>query len=369
MLKRLIESHADQPQYEHSVVSLTDLGEIGPELRLKGVEVSALGMRGALDMPVVLYALTMAVRRLRPDIVQTWMYHADLLGGLASRLAGCRNLVWGIRTTDVGLGGNKGTLAVRRICAMLSHSLPKRIVCAAEASRKAHAQVGYDNSRMLVIPNGFEPERLVASLEERAAIRAVGGITPNDVVVGTVGRFVPVKDHANFIEAAALLCSKYPHAKFLMVGRGLDHDNRALVAALRSTGCSPRFVLLGERQDVPACLKAMDIFCLHSRTEGFPNVLGEAMAMGLPCVSTDVGDAALLLDEVGTVVPAQNAQALARGLEKMIVLSAAERAIWGMQAQARLLSSFTMTRASARFAQVYQELLHSRGKEHLTWCS
>lgn len=355
MLKRLLDSHASLPEINHSVISLTDLGVIGPQLSALGVPVTALGMRNPLDIPHLLYRLSKILRRAKPDIVQTWMYHADLLGGLAARMAGITNIIWGVRTTDLANGGKKATVLIRKICALVSKIIPKVIVCAAEASRKAHVAVGYDHKRMIVIPNGFDLSRLNATQEQREKIRLAAGIKPEEIAIGSLGRFNPVKDHLNFIAATALLAEKFPNLKFLLIGRGLEHANTPLMQIISATGYAERFTLLGERQDVAACLKAMDIFCLHSKTEGFPNVLGEAMAMGLPCITTDVGDAAYLLNGSGIVVPPQDSQALANGLQEMLSLGAEERSALGHSAKSRIYSDFTIARASENFISLYKK--------------
>lgn len=360
MLKRLIGSHASLEEIEHSVVSLTDLGVVGDLLKAEGVQVTVLGMRNMLDVPRVVYQLFTLLRESRPEIVQTWMYHADLLGGLVARVAGVKSVIWGVRTTDVGSGGKRSTVAIRKICALLSFFLPNVIVCAANSSRKAHAMLGYCDDKMLVIPNGFEISRLQASAQQRDSLRTQLGIRPEELVVGSLGRFNPVKDQANFIAASALVAKRYPSAKFLLVGRDLDVTNIKIMQLLEATGYSDRFILLGERQDVAVCLKAMDIFCLHSRTEGFPNVLGEAMCMALPCVTTDVGDAAYLLGGNGVVVPSQDAPALAEGLSKMFELDSEARFTMGKAGQLRVYENFTLERASQRFLELYKKIIASR---------
>ena len=360
MLKRLIGSHASLEEIEHSVVSLTDLGVVGDLLKAEGVQVTVLGMRNMLDVPRVVYQLFTLLRESRPEIVQTWMYHADLLGGLVARVAGVKSIIWGVRTTDVGSGGKRSTVAIRKICALLSFFLPNVIVCAANSSRKAHAMLGYCDDKMLVIPNGFEISRLQASAQQRDSLRTQLGIRPEELVVGSLGRFNPVKDQANFIAASALVAKRYSSAKFLLVGRDLDVTNIKIMQLLEATGYSDRFILLGERQDVAVCLKAMDIFCLHSRTEGFPNVLGEAMCMALPCVTTDVGDAAYLLGGNGVVVPSQDAPALAEGLSKMFELDSEARFTMGKAGQLRVYENFTLERASQRFLELYKKLIASR---------
>lgn len=357
MLKRLIESHDGNVNYRHTVISLTHMGVVGKQLKTLGVEVKTLNMRSSLDIPGVLWQLVRMIRATRPSIVQTWMYHADLLGGLAARLAGNRHVVWGVRTTDVRAGGSNVTAMVRRMCAWLSHTIPHTIVCAAEASRQLHVALGYDAARMKVVPNGFDMSRLVATAEQRQNLRAQFGFQEKELVIGSLGRFHPVKDQESFVRAAGILAPLYPDVRFMMVGRNLNANNTELMRWITETGHADRFVLLGERSDVPVCLSVMDVFCLHSRTEGFPNGLGEAMAMGLACVATDVGDAALLLGDGGVVVPKEDPAALAGGLKGLLALTPAERAILGQKAKQRIHDEFTLSRARERYEAIYNNVL------------
>lgn len=354
MLRRLIESHRDSREFRHSVISLTLLGKVGHDLTTEGISVTALRMKSLLDTPRVFWRLYRTIRLVKPDVVQTWMYHADMLGGLASRLAGNRRVIWGVRTTDVDAGGKRATLMVRRVCAWFSHWLPAVIVCAADSSRRAHISVGYDASRMKVIANGFEVMPVDAAAG--ASLRRQLGWGPESVVVGSVGRFHPVKDYDNFINACEVLAPQFPQLRFLLVGTNLDCKNVKLMERIFASGYVNRFALLGQRKDVAHCLSAMDLLCLHSRTEGFPNVVGEAMAAGLPCVSTDVGDAALLIGSTGTIVPKENHLALADGLKSMIELTGEARCELGKNAKSRVAKEFSMLQCRERFEVLYREV-------------
>ncbi|SDX70611.1 Glycosyltransferase involved in cell wall bisynthesis [Collimonas sp. OK242] len=356
MLKRLIESHQGDTAYRHTVISLTDIGKVGQQLQSLGVEVQALYMHSVLDIPRVLWQLVRLIRGSDPVLVQTWMYHADLLGGLAARIAGNRNVIWGIRTTDVQAAGTRATTMVRLACACLSRWVPHTIVCAADASRRAHVAVGYDATRMVIVPNGFDLSRLVATAGQSAMLRARYRIAATEIVIGVIGWFNPAKDHKNFVRAAGLVAQQYPHARFLMVGRGLDASNAELACEIAQTGHADRFVLLAERADVPVCLAAMDIFCLSSRTEGFPNVVGEAMAMGVPCVVTDVGDSAMLIADTGIVVPKEDPIRLARGLGRLLAMGPDSRRRLGQEARERIHAKFTIELARTRFEDIYQRV-------------
>ena len=342
-------------EYTHTVIALTPEGGMYARFIESGIRLIVLDVRRS---PVSHFLrLCRLVRTLRPDIVQTWLYHADFLGGLAARLAGNRNVIWGIRTTDVDGGCARTTGLVRQICASLSRWVPHTIVCVAEAARRSHSLVGYDAARMVVVGNGFDLSMLTASQGQRNQLRAQCGFDTDDMVLGTLGRFNLDKDHANFIKAAGQLAKRHESLRFLMIGKNLDSDNNDLMRWIDDTGYPDRFVLLGERVDVSVCLAAMDIFCLSSRTEAFPNVVGEAMAMGLPCVATDVGDVAGLMADTGVLVPRENPDALARGVTGLISLGRDYCQQLGQRAKARIHATFTMACARQRFETIYDSVL------------
>ncbi len=358
MLKRLVSTHLGNTGYRHTVISLTDVGILGQELQADGVEVHALHMRSILSLPRVLWDLVRLIKNHRPDIVQTWMYHADLLGGVAARIAGNRQVIWGVRTTYIQPQGSRLTLVIRWLCARLSRYVPRAIVCAAEASKRSHIEIGYDPSKMQVIPNGYDFSWLQASPDERDQIRDACGIDQDMVCVGSLGRFHADKDQQSFVTAAGLLAARYPQLRVLLVGRGLNWANTQLAEWISATCYRDRFVLLDERKDVPQCLAVMDIFCLHSRTEGFPNALAEAMAMGLPCVSTDVGDAAVLLADTGVLVPKEDSVALAKGIGQLLDMDQNARRALGTRAKAKVEEGFSMTRFRERFESIYRQVLN-----------
>ena len=357
-LYRLILEFRGSP-YTHTVVALTPEGGMNARFNESGIELIVLDLRRSpLSGFLRLYRL---MRTLRPDIVQTWLYHADFLGGLAARLAGNRNVIWGVRTTDVDGGCARSTSLIRRMCASLSRWVPHTIVFVAEAARRSHAMLGYDMARTVVIGNGFDLTAWTSSPCQRRQLRVRCGFDADDIVLGTVGRFNIDKDHASFVRAAGQLAGRHDRLRFLMVGKDLDSDNLDLMRWIAETGYADRFVLLGERTDVPACLAAMDIFCLSSRTEAFPNAVGEAMAIGLPCVATDVGDVAVLMADAGVLVPKADPDALAQAVTRLLALGPESREQLGRRARERIRAKFTMACVRQRFEMVYEKVI-ARGE-------
>jgi glycosyltransferase involved in cell wall biosynthesis len=365
MLKRLVESHQGNPDYGHSVISLTGIGKVGLDLRASGIEVMSLSMRSALDAPRILWRLVKLIRSIRPDIVQTWMYHADLLGGLAARLAGTRQIIWGVRCSGLTPAGKPMTQRIVSLCSWTSYFLPKAIVCCAETARLVHKNQGYDDSKMLVIPNGYDLSRFSVNSTMRDESRRDFGFNDDEVVVGIVGRFDPLKDYRNFLRAAAIVATKIEKVKFLMVGRRINLENSELKKWLDEDGFASRFLLLGERSDVPECMAAMDMLCMSSsKEEGFPNVVCEAMAMSVPCVATDSGDASEIIADTGRIVPPGDSNALADALISMITRGTSERTRLGLLARRRIEQNYSIAVARTRFEDVYKRVLGLQNVGH-----
>ncbi len=354
MLKRLIES--DPGAFPFTVVvSLTTSGSVGELLRTKGVSVHALGMSSVLHSPITLWRLARIFRQHRPDVVQTWMYHADLLGGLAARLAGCRAVIWGIRSTAIPQGKLSVTYWLVRLCAVFSWIIPRRIVCCAESAKEAHIKLGYAAQKMVVIPNGYDFSVFDRHSNSRAVARHELKFKDNEMVVGAIGRFDALKDFHNFVSAALKLSAKRPDVRYLMLGRNIERTNTTLRGWIEEAGLLNHFKLLGEQHDVPYFLSAMDVFCLSSVSEAFPNVLVEAMAMGLPCVVTRAGDAADILRMDNFVVPVKDSASLFDALLRMCDLDAEARRALGLINALKVRKEYEIEEVRRKYAAVYAE--------------
>jgi len=355
MLKRLLQSQKAGGITCHSVISLTNIGVIGEQLLELGVDVKSLEMRGLLDVPKILVKLIQSIKEAKPDVVQTWMYHADLLGGLSAKLAGNYKVVWGIRGTGIPQKGLSSTKVIIWACAILSKTIPSLIVCCAEAAKVAHEKMGYSSSKMRVINNGYDLSRFKRTPTMRNAIREEFDLT-GSIVIGIVGRFDPLKDYHNFVLATSLVAERIAGVKFFLIGRDVDSNNELLLNWIEEGGWRDQYILAGERSDIPSCLAAMDLFCLSSMNEGFPNVVCEAMAMEVPCVVTRAGDAELIVSDTGGVVDTRDPIALADELFNMVSLSKDELVKKGRLARLRVEEKYSIECASKEFVDLYTQL-------------
>jgi glycosyltransferase involved in cell wall biosynthesis len=356
MLKRLIESNQGNNSSD-IVVSLTSLGEIGELLQTKGVPVHALGMSSSLDFFRALWKLIKLIHLYNPTIVQTWMYHADLIGGIAAKLAGSYPIVWGVHSIAIPQGKRSITYWIVRLCALLSYFIPNRIICCAESAKLAHTKLKYSKHKLIVIPNGYNFLDFYFDINSRNRIRSEFKLNESDILIGVVGRFDPLKDFHNFVFAASLLSSKISNVKFLMVGRGNEWSNTTLSDWIISYGLVNHFYLLGQQYDPASFLSAMDIFCLSSASEAFPNVVVEAMAVGLPCVVTRAGDAAIILNDEDFIVPIKDSQYLAKILLKMCLLDPVDRKSLGEKNVKKVRDAYKIESIRKKYDDVYYEII------------
>lgn len=298
--------------WQHEVVSLMDAGKYGPLMRAKGVTVHTLDMKSGRMTLRGLATLWKLIRRAKPDVVQTWMYHSDLIGGVVAWMAGVRAICWGLRHSDLNpKTSRRSTIIVAQLCARLSRIIPRRIVSCARNAALVHAELGYDKEKMIVIPNGYDLGRFTEDLEGGQAVRKELGIASIAPVIGFVARYHPDKDHETILQALAHLP---PSVQCILAGPGMTLETTELAEAIARAGVMDRLHLLGPRDDVPAIMSATDLHVMSSSSEGFPNVLCEAMACGTPCVSTDVGDAGEIVGETGWIVPPSDPRAMAEAI-------------------------------------------------------
>lgn len=357
MLLKLLQN-IDRSIFNVSVICLSSRGALAEKFELNNIKVYTLNMKAGLPSPIKFIKLLKLLHYLKPELVQTWMYHADLLGGLASRLLNVRPVVWNIRQADISLQGTKKlTSIIMKICAFISNYIPAQILTCSNLAYKVHSEIGYNRDKMDVIPNGFDLEFFQRDHKARLYLRSELGIPSQAPVIGIVGRYDPLKNHQGFIDMAQKVLVAKPNTHFLLAGTGIDHDNPFLVEAIAHTGNVSNFHLLGRRDDIPAVMSTLDVLVSSSHSEAFPNVLGEAMACEVPCAVTDVGDSAEIVGSTGRVVAAGNMDALANKVLELLCLPKDEKVLLGQSARERVVEYFDIKKIVCRYQDLYLKLL------------
>ena len=350
-------SKLDRRRFAPTVISLSDKGMIGPRIEALGITVFALGMRPNHLSLTGCLRLRKLISTMRPNLVQGWMYHGNLAASLA---AGSRSpVVWGIRQSLYGLENERVlTRWVIRLGAVMSRRYPRAIVYNSRTSAQQHEAFGFDTSRSCNIPNGFDTEVFHPDEYARISVRQELGLDDNIVLIGLIGRYHPMKDHRNFLNAAALLAKEFPDVRFLLAGCGVDAKNPALAAMIAESGLGDRVLMLGERKDIPELNAALDIASSASAWgEGFANVIGEAMSCGVPCVVTDVGDSAWIVGNTGKVVPRSDPVALATAWKSLIMLGRDECQALGILARQRVIEKFSLESVVKQYEDLYEGLI------------
>ncbi|HYO77571.1 MAG TPA: glycosyltransferase [Thermoanaerobaculia bacterium] len=353
-LLRTLPSH----EFQSQVISLIGTGEFTAKIEELGVPVHNIGMSSALPNPRKFGRVARAVRAFRPDVVHTWMYHANLIGGAAAKLTRRGSILWSLHASDLDRSALKpATFAVIKACQYVSRIIPSSIVATAQSAAQLHARLGYPEEKIVWIANGSDIDQFKRDTEAREQVRRELSISPDAFVIGQFGRFNPQKDHENFVRAAGLLGERAPHARFLLCGLGVDWENTELVSWIDRHAARERFHLLGSRNDMPRLAASLDVASLSSSWgETTPLVISESMACEVPAVVTDIGDSAHLVGETGRVVPPKDPQALADAWHALAQLPAEELRALGRAARARVAENFNLTKMTARYAQLYTEL-------------
>lgn len=340
------------------VVSLSGRGHYSDILAEHGIGVDHLELsrsRRSLSAPLRLHRI---IRRFRPDVIQGWMYHGNLIASLAGLMSGPRvPVAWNVRQSLYGLAAEKwGTQQIIRMLAKLSDR-PDAIVYNSFQARDHHEAFGFRSAGSgVVIPNGFDTRRWRPDAAHRQAMRSALGVNNAGIVAGFVGRYHPIKDVPTFLAASAQAMADDPRLHIVLVGEGLEADNPALAPHFaRLPG--GRVHSLGRRGDIEKILPGFDLLCLSSASEGFPNVLGEAMATALPCVATDVGDCARVMDGRGRIVPPGDVAAMATAMSDLSLLSAARRHAIGMAARDRIVTGFGFDATLEAYTRLYNSLV------------
>lgn len=343
---------------EHIVVVLRDKAMYGPMLEQAGVRVESLDLISALPSPRGLRKLYRIFKSTRPDIVQTWMYHSDLIGSLVARIAGCKRIIWCLHNSVLTRPAiSRSALWSATLGAQLSKLLPTYIVSCSQSGVETHAEFGYKKSIMTVINNGYDTQVFAPNETVRNDLRQNLSIGENVFCFGVVARWSIEKDHNNLFDALAQLQRNHElNWCCVLVGEEMVEGNSKLQELAALHGIKANLKFCGSRTDMPSVMNAIDALVLPSFSEAFPNVLGEAMACGTPCIVTDVGDSGQIVKDTGWVVPIRNAQRLAEALWQCYQCS--ETDDWELKrvsARSRIEENFSIERNKQAFELLWND--------------
>jgi glycosyltransferase involved in cell wall biosynthesis len=352
MLRKVLEALRDS-SLRFTVIGMIDDNAIGERIEAIGIPVHRLGMTPGRISPRGFARLVKLLRNDPPDLLQTWLYHADLLGSLAAPWCGRPPVVWNIRHATLSPGiDSRSTLWAARFSGWMSSRSPSAIVINTRSGQDVHTAAGYDATKFRLIPNGFDLQQFRPSTEARISLRRELALADDTPLIGLIARYSRLKGHDIFVAAMRQAAAAHPRAQFVMCGRDVDSSNIPLMKALKTSECGERFHLLGTRDDVPRVQAALDLAVCPSLSEAFSNSIGEALACGVPCVASDVGDSAHLIANAGGVVPPGDATALGEAVTAFLNLSERQRLAMSHDARRRIEDHYDIQ----KIALAYQEL-------------
>ena len=345
----------DRRRNEHHVISLLGYGTLGEKIKALGIPIHILELNHWAKWGCAPFSMVRLVRKINPDLIQGWMYHGNLAASFVALFQSFSlPVLWNIRQslTDIAIE-KRLTVFLIRVCALLSR-YPARILYNSHIAAIQHEGLGYNSDKTVIIPNGFDIGQFKPDAQARISIRQSLGLAPDTQLIGLIARYHPMKDHDNFLQAAMLVCKKHSSAKFVLMGKDVDTSNRKIMSLLRKTMMEEQVFLLGERTDVAQITAALDVAVNASRGESFPNAIGEAMACGVPCVVTDVGDSACIVGKTGKVVPPRNPVALAEAINDLLDLPFSERDNFGNAARLRIIEYFSIQHVVSEYEGFYE---------------
>jgi glycosyltransferase involved in cell wall biosynthesis len=320
---------------EHTVISIKSLGDYNLLFKKIGINVYNMNIKFYSFFKFIY--LIKLIRLLKPDIVQTWLLHGDLIGGIAAKLAGINRIVWNIRYSKLERDVvTLRTIILIKFLSKLSFIIPKIIIVVSKSAFKNCKDLGYCVDKLRLIQNGFDVSIIIPYKKK---------YKKNIPILGSIARFDPTKDHENLLKALSIVKKKNISFVCHLIGLNIDKNNKLLVNQIKKLELSSSVKLLGKSNDALKSMRALDIHILSSKTEGFPNVVAEAMILGIPCIVTDVGDSALIVGKTGWVVQPKNPVKLANAIKK--ALSAIGKKGWKIrceQAQLRIKNNFEINK-------------------------
>jgi len=335
-------------KFSFTVISLTDKGFFSDKLNTLKIPVYVIDFRNIFLLPISLFRLYNLIKKEKPDLVQTWMYHADFFGGLVAKIVGIDYIIWNIRGPLNSKKTNLQTHILSRLSAIISKWVPNKIVSCSEYASKIHIEIGYQADKIVIIPNGYKIPDIVN-------INSFNHVNiDTEVILGMIARYDPYKDHGTLLKALRIVKDNGFNYRCLLAGSGIDGTNEMLVNLIKSLDLNDNVELLGVISDVNKLFSRLHLHVLSSIDEAFPNVIAESMAMGVPTVSTNVGDAALIVGELGWIVNPSDSNSIAKGIiEAIREMDKPEWIIRKEKSRQRIIQYFSIEKMCKQYTNLW----------------
>jgi len=293
-------------------------------------------------------------KKIKPTCVQTWLYHADLLGGVCAKIARVPCIIWTLRNNKLAKDRSRWlTRCIVKVLARLSSLVPHKIVCCANDVLSTHRDLGYASQKMCVIHNGFNISQFQKITDSYAVFRQQHSLSPRQSCIGTLSRYHPDKGIDVILKAMCKVIEVRPETMLVLGGFELTPANEKLMRQIQALQLCSNVLLLGIVKESPQFLSALDVFVSSSLSEGFSNAIGEAMACEVPCIVTDVGDSAFLVASKTWVVPSNDVSSLAQRLLWMLDKESHEMDAIGHQLRERIVQQYSIETIVKKYENLY----------------
>ena len=342
------------------VISLKGKGKYGEMIERKGIKIFYFNFAFDLSLISNFIGLTKIIRLIKPDIVQTWLYHADLLGGCAAYLANSKNIFWGIHHGSLDKNINKfSTIFIAKINSFLSYFIPRKIVVCADSSKFMHIKKGFSKQKFITIENGIDLNKFKRSPKERSFFRNKINIKSDETLYGTVARFHPIKDHITLIKSIFRLKNAGYKFKYLLIGESINNKNKLLNELIKKYGLEEIIILIEKEENISLVMNAIDLHVLSSKSEALPMVILEAMGCGTPCISTNVGDVKNLILDKNLVVETSNQLELFNAMRIFSDLDQKNKKKLSISVEKHIKENYSLENMTAKYLNLYQKYINS----------
>ena len=340
------------------IISLKGKGKYGALLRKKGIKVYSINFKFDFSLIKKFFYIIKIIKKINPDIVQTWMYHADLIGGIASYIANKKNIFWGIHHTSLKFNSNKKSIIlIATINRILSYVIPKKIIVCANKAKETHIKFGFDKSKFHIIHNGIDFRKFKKSKIKGLKYRKKISASENEIIFGTVARFDPNKDHLNLLKALKEIKKKHIKFKYLLVGKNMNKKNNYILRNIYKHNLEENIILLGEEKDIVSIMNTLDLHILPSKSEAFPLVLLESIACGTLSISTNVGDVEKIIKTNSLLVKPKNHISLYEGIMKFLAISCDEKSKIINQSILHIKKNYSVEKMANSYINIYKIFL------------